>query len=260
MNSSVTDDENAFLLIPVPDDETWSDVVENPLMDLNAGGYQAVITVDYASGELGKADRLSGSSKEAYGGTLSILGDAPESGLGSAGDGKSEDVAVKSFLVRSSEGAPSPEHDKKLQHSIYKDCVLEANTQRFSVALMELAAAAIKRAEKYGHQPPSAIPDIPSITFAGIAISQRKLEEDNEDIGSSPIYYVEERISDFHKLLPSQLSEPPLDLKTHADFTLSELFCAVQHVQFVETHGLAFVADFQGDGELLSDLKVLVNP
>jgi hypothetical protein len=205
-----------------------------------------------ASNDLGAKDGILGSKKSVFESTI-LCDEALDSGLGSPDITSA--IAVKRyfelFFSDNTDDGPLMKSVKRTE--VIKECTLEANTMRVSSALMQLGYGAIRRAQATNAPPPHPIPTLPRIAYAGIVI-------DELNASSGPIYLVEELVSNFRKFLPTQLSEPPIDLKSKEAYALAELFCAIQHVQFVETHGLAFVADFQGNESVLSDLKVMVDP
>lgn len=232
------------------------------MMQIKDTGFYVSLNIDYTAGDLGAAHGLCGSEKYAYRGTLEPSPDScgPSEGLGSE-DGTSNEVAIKSFFTfqASDSSGTQAQYSAKRKVKQIKDCILEGNTLRFTAALLALGEAAIERAKKSGNKPPSELPYLPPVVYSGIAIDMNERSQEEEEGGGSQVNLVEELLSKFRKFLPTQVSEAPLDL-TDEDYNLAQLFSALQHVQYVETHGLAFVSDFQGNEKCLTDLKVLVDP
>jgi hypothetical protein len=198
-------------------------------------------------------DLITGSKKKVLKETITVPEDSqPEEGLGNTS--VTNEVASKMFFrFATDDDTGRPGTFKMTTAEEYKACVLEANAVRFGEALMKLGYDAVERARASNtNKPPYPLPRLlPRVAHLGIAISS--------DRPRKGIRIVEEYIDNFRPLLPIQLSEPAVNLKSR-DRALAELFCALQHIQYLETHGLAFVADFQGNESVLSDLKILVDP
>ncbi|KAG2352477.1 hypothetical protein BDR07DRAFT_1480291 [Suillus spraguei] len=73
-------------------------------------------------------------------------------------------------------------------------------------------------------------------------------------------YLVEELITDdFIKYIHNMDCNPMLD-PYEVGYEIAEFLACTQHIQFAKTGGLAFISDYQGGLEILSDPQVLTHP
>jgi hypothetical protein len=227
-------------------------VFSDPFHFRNGGGALVDLIFNDKGTELGSRDGLGGSKKKVFQGIIVPYGgDSPGKGL--SGTEFRNDIVVKRFYDLMFSDAPfgsGPAEKYARGAEVFKACTLEANTTLVASALMQLAYDAVKRAETENkRKPPHPIPTFPRFAHSAILL------------GRQEIFLGEEFIPNFRKFVPTQLSGlVPTDLRTDIDKCLASFFTALQHIQYLETNGLAFVADFQGNETVLSDLKVLVDP
>ncbi|KAF5342866.1 hypothetical protein D9758_016101 [Tetrapyrgos nigripes] len=105
---------------------------------------------------------------------------------------------------------------------------------------------------------------IPHLRFVNAALVIGKRTD-----GEQSVYMMEEIVGgahgwSFYKYICNGTASPLIDMGTD-QAAVEKNRCArflsfVQHVQFVETDGLAYTSDFQGDGNLLTDPQILTKP
>ncbi|KAG1770854.1 hypothetical protein EV702DRAFT_1202184 [Suillus placidus] len=140
----------------------------------------------------------------------------------------------------------------------------EANVLHWSHSLLQLTYAFIDRCIASSDDPPPF--NIPRVRFvdAGLAFSYSQRDSKPTRAGSKTGstcagYLVEELIeggSDtFLKFIHNMDSNPLLDEDDYR-YKVALFFAFTQHVQYVKTGGLAFISDYQGSTELLTDPSV----
>ncbi|KAG1790000.1 uncharacterized protein HD556DRAFT_1446572 [Suillus plorans] len=207
-----------------------------------------------------------GGFKTAHPGWLSLT-PLVKSGLGSV---PGQNVAVKRPFHKVFPSASSLMYKIGRFSSIDEIAKLgkEANVLYWAHSLLQLTYAFIDHCIASSEEPPPF--DIPRVRFvdAGLAISysQRdsKPTKAGSKTGSSCVgYLVEELIEGgpdvFMKFIHNMDSNPLLD---HDDYgyEVASFFSFTQHVQYVKTGGLAFISDYQGSTELLTDPQILTDP
>ncbi|KAG1864857.1 hypothetical protein F4604DRAFT_1928669 [Suillus subluteus] len=128
------------------------------------------------------------------------------------------------------------------------------------------------------HISTSSIPppfDIPRVRFvdAGVALGYGQRTA-TASTGSKPgakpggtvsaIYLLEERImfgdnEEFTKFIHNMDCVPSLDADEYG-YDLAVFLAFMQHIQYVQTEGLAFISDYQGSLTLLTDPQILTHP
>ncbi|KAF6760780.1 MHCK/EF2 kinase, partial [Ephemerocybe angulata] len=131
----------------------------------------------------------------------------------------------------------------------------ECNLMYWCSTIMRCAYQFISAKVEEKGEPPF---EIPNLRF----LSMAKLQK-GESI--SPMitlgYMLEEMIhGDFVKYIhnghPVPCTEPPL---SDEEYKIAEFLCFTQHVQYLQTKGLAFISDYQGSGNLLTDPQILTS-
>lgn len=128
----------------------------------------------------------------------------------------------------------------------------EASIIRMAASLLEIATDFIKKrlAEKAPDIPPFSIPTL-RFVLAGIAVALKDIDPKSIAASSTrAVYLVEELILEedgpFRKYVHNAQARPLM--KTgHRDYVMAQFLCFIQHIQYNETRGLAFISDFQGD-------------
>ncbi|KAJ2923679.1 hypothetical protein H1R20_g13414, partial [Candolleomyces eurysporus] len=72
-------------------------------------------------------------------------------------------------------------------------------------------------------------------------------------------YLLEEKIEGHFVKYIHNGDPSPLLMPTNPEYPVAEFLCFTQHVQYVETGKLAFVSDYQGAGDLLTDPQILTH-
>ncbi|KAG1858116.1 hypothetical protein F4604DRAFT_1684996 [Suillus subluteus] len=141
----------------------------------------------------------------------------------------------------------------------------EANVLYWAGSLLQFAYDFIDHCIYRSTEPPPF--DIPRLRFvdAGLAVSYAQTppttsyQKSKANIPRSG-YLVEELISgDFLKYIHNMDCQPMLD-PDEPGYEIAEFLACTQHIQYVKTGGLAFISDYQGDSELLTDPQVLTHP
>ncbi|THU89902.1 hypothetical protein K435DRAFT_676981 [Dendrothele bispora CBS 962.96] len=109
------------------------------------------------------------------------------------------------------------------------------------------------------------IPDLRFVNagvFVQLASDPKHIK--SKSAGPQKSYIIEEKIdvpdnAEFIKYIHNGSPRPNL---SHDDpgYNTALFLCAVQHIQYVKTHRLAYVSDFQGYGELLTDAQIMTSP
>ncbi|KAG2113268.1 hypothetical protein BD769DRAFT_1364205, partial [Suillus cothurnatus] len=145
--------------------------------------------------------------------------------------------------------------------------VKEANVLYWSRSLLQLTYAFIDGCIASSDEPLPFI--IPHVRFvdAGMAISYSQWDPKPTRAGSKTGstcvgYLVEELIEGspdaFLKFIHNMDSNPLLDQDDY-HYEVVLFFAFTQHVQYVKTGGLAFISDYQGSTELLTDPQILTD-
>jgi len=136
--------------------------------------------------------------------------------------------------------------------------LVECNCVRWASILMDLTYQFIAREVKTRGEPPY---PIPMLRFTRVMIAIVR------DHSASKAFLVEEWIKtdggdhQFIKYLNNRLGVPrhTSNLVPKAE-KLIEFLIFAQHVQWMKTRYLAFTADYQGAGDLLTDPQIMSNP
>lgn len=204
------------------------------------------ITYDPSVGLLGR-----GTFKTAQQAELHLSGSFPQ-GLGSSG--MLEDVALKRLYIPGGKRAADGRTIIK-RYSVVEEMGMverEASIIRMAASLLEIATDFIKKrlAEKAPDIPPFSIPTL-RFVLAGIAVALKDIDPKSIAASSTrAVYLVEELILEedgpFRKYVHNEQARPLM--KTgHRDYVMAQFLCFIQHIQYNETRGLAFISDFQGD-------------
>ncbi|KAJ7715442.1 alpha-kinase family-domain-containing protein, partial [Mycena maculata] len=103
---------------------------------------------------------------------------------------------------------------------------------------------------------------IPRMRFVQVAFAtdgkQVKDPEINMPKPPRSAFLVEECIDGrFRKYINNRQPVPSTNLKNSDDITCASFLAFTQHWQFKRTHGLAFVSDYQGGDDLLTDPQIM---
>ncbi|KAG1721566.1 hypothetical protein EDB19DRAFT_1917239 [Suillus lakei] len=140
----------------------------------------------------------------------------------------------------------------------------EANVLYWAHALLTFSYEYIDHCVSNSSEPPPF--HIPRLRFveAGLALSHDQVQPGHKS--KSPIrmpragYLVEELITDdFLKYIHNMDCNPMLD-PYEVGYEIAEFLACTQHIQYAKTGGLAFISDYQGGSEILSDPQVLTHP
>lgn len=124
--------------------------------------------------------------------------------------------------------------------------IVELNVGHWAKALMALVVWFIQKSDKsLGTKPPFKVPRMQYLDMA-IAISPKP----DDPTKSQSVFLVEPYLNEasegmFRKFMTNS-SATPLEMDNDEDNHCGAYLAFAQHVQYVETHGLVFVADFQG--------------
>ncbi|THU77392.1 hypothetical protein K435DRAFT_812496 [Dendrothele bispora CBS 962.96] len=82
--------------------------------------------------------------------------------------------------------------------------------------------------------------------------------------GAKRTYIIEEKIqvpphAEFTKYVHNGNPVPNVP-PNDPEYNTALFLCAVQHLQYIKTHGLAYVSDFQGYAGLLTDAQIMTSP
>ncbi|KAK7452640.1 hypothetical protein VKT23_012039 [Stygiomarasmius scandens] len=109
---------------------------------------------------------------------------------------------------------------------------------------------------------------IPQLRFvkAGVfaQLSNEPRHQKSSYAGAKRTYLVEEKIhvpveAEFTKYIHNGSPLPNIPPED-PEYNIALFLCAVQHLQYVKTHQLAFLSDFQGYGGLLTDAQIITSP
>ncbi|KAF8581373.1 hypothetical protein K439DRAFT_1354108, partial [Ramaria rubella] len=134
----------------------------------------------------------------------------------------------------------------------------EGDALYWVMSLMDMVYRFVKN---HANQNPPNTPliPIPEVHFvkAGVAISR------NADGKPTKAVLIEELIDtdqeDFRKFVHNG-SALPLPTAMDPDYELTCFLCFAQHVQWMKAGRLAFVSDFQGSAQFLSDPQIMTHP
>lgn len=95
-------------------------------------------------------------------------------------------------------------------------------------------------------------------------MSQSLKHVKSSDVAPEHSFLIEERIAFseqdcFTKFVHNGSAEPNL-YPNDSGYQTSLFLCACQHLQYEKTHQMAFVSDFQGYNNLLTDAQILTSP
>jgi len=150
-----------------------------------------------------------------------------------------------------------------------KKVMVEATMLRYASSLLNFAYAHINQFIA-DHDPPQAPFIIPELRFVNgaIAFAQKEVEVSHHGLGTPishrAVYLLEELLglkdkSAFDKYIHNA-NATPLQEVDEPGYETAVFLCFIQHIQFVKTHYQAYVSDFQGTGELLTDPQIMTNP
>ncbi|KAF9477407.1 hypothetical protein BDN70DRAFT_810773 [Pholiota conissans] len=233
------------VIIPVmffkpPTSPSFTDLVKSPNLLRELQNYPPIeVNVSYRP----SSKPQEGAFKVAYLGHVSI----PLFGAAAV------DVCIKQTFVRSPEDAKKSKIILQGQTQA-KNLTMELNCLGWAHALMDLVYAFIRRKEAILGKPDFAIPQMRFVQ-AGLAIPK--------DENPANVFLLEEAIDSgspswFTKYLNNS-SAKPVKFKDSNKLLRAQFLSFSQHVQFVETEGLAFISDFQGGPTLLTDPQIITN-
>ncbi|KAI0666124.1 hypothetical protein C8Q78DRAFT_474849 [Trametes maxima] len=128
--------------------------------------------------------------------------------------------------------------------------IIEANCLYWASALMERVYQFIDSVTQA--MEPGTPPHIPRMRFvqAGLAVPAASVTD--------AVYLLEERIMDtFVKYVPNSKLAPAHNLDNEEHQHIAQFLCTAQHIQYLETGGMAIVSDFQGGSSLLTDPQIM---
>ncbi|KIK73216.1 hypothetical protein PAXRUDRAFT_179000 [Paxillus rubicundulus Ve08.2h10] len=206
-----------------------------------------------------------GTFKSAHPGWLTLTA-PPIKGLGSQAHHK---VVIKRPFYRVYSDAATQSGPYKIgQYSLADDIkklFVEANVLFWAKSLLQLTYTFIDHCIASSSTPlPFSIPRVRFVE-AGLALSfAQGVSKVMTKAGSAwAVFLLEELIrgSDeaFMKFIHNMDSNPLLQHDNYSH-DLSLFFAFTQHVQYVKTGGLAFISDYQGSTEVLSDPQILTHP
>ncbi|KAG1847442.1 hypothetical protein C8R48DRAFT_545804, partial [Suillus tomentosus] len=140
----------------------------------------------------------------------------------------------------------------------------EANVLYWARALLTFSYEYIDHCISNSSEPPPF--HIPRLRFveAGLALSHDQVQPGQKSKSTIRMpragYLVEELITDnFLKYIHNMDCNPMLD-PYEVGYEIAEFLACTQHIQYAKTGGLAFISDYQGRSEILSDPQVLTHP
>ncbi|KAG2043748.1 hypothetical protein BDR03DRAFT_850993 [Suillus americanus] len=201
-----------------------------------------------------------GAFKTAHPGWLT-LSPLPSNGLGVW---TQQDVVVKRpFHRNSSHDAAGSSTLKILCYALtdeLKQLLKESNVLYWAKALLDFTYEYIDYCINAASTPPSF--QIPRVCFveAGIALA---FSHHSSNIQA--VYLLEERVTfdptgdeTFTKFIHNKDCGPSLDEDEYG-YDLAVFLAFTQHIQYAKTEGLAFISDYQGSTELLTDPQILTH-
>ncbi|KIK37537.1 hypothetical protein CY34DRAFT_15633 [Suillus luteus UH-Slu-Lm8-n1] len=205
-----------------------------------------------------------GGFKTAHPGFLTLLS-APEIPLGSCPRQK---VAVKRpFYKKYPPGTSKNPINFSIRRYTISDKLpklfREANVLYWARALLTFAYEYIDHCVANSSEPPPF--HIPRLRFveAGLALSHDHAQPGNKSKSMTMPwagYLVEELITDdFLKYIHNMDCNPMLD-PYEVGYEIAAFLACTQHIQYAKTGGLAFISNYQGGFEILSDPQVLTHP
>ncbi|KAG1773282.1 hypothetical protein EV702DRAFT_1131336 [Suillus placidus] len=205
-----------------------------------------------------------GGFKTAHPGFLTLLS-APETPLGSRPRQK---VAVKRPFYKK---YPPGSSKNPINFSIGRYTISdelpklfrEANVLYWARALLTFAYEYIDHCVANSSEtPPFHIPRLRFVE-AGLALSHDHAQPGHKSKSMTMPragYLVEELITDdFIKYIHNMDCNPMLD-PYEVGYEIAAFLACTQHIQYAKTGGLAFISDYQGGFEILSDPQVLTHP
>ncbi|KAI9056313.1 kinase-like protein [Trametes sanguinea] len=176
--------------------------------------------------------------------------------LGAASIAATPEVAAKRCFFRK-DGIAGPGRLELNRRSRYAQAdeiprmAVEANCLYWASALMEGVYAFIDEVLSQTSQKAAAL-HIPRLRFVYAALAIPV-----DDV-KGPVYLLEERIKGtFVKYIPNNSLLPSLRLEKEEHEDIALFLCAAQHIQYLQTEGLAIVSDFQGDDTVLTDPQIM---
>jgi len=149
-----------------------------------------------------------------------------------------------------------------------KKVMVEASMLRYASSLLNFAYTHINQFIA-DHDPPQAPFTIPELRFVNgaVAFAQKEIDVSHgtgTPISHRAVYLLEELLqlknkSSFEKYIHNA-NATPLQEEDEPGYETAVFLCFIQHMQFVKTHFQAYVSDFQGTGELLTDPQIMTNP
>ncbi|KAG0706908.1 hypothetical protein DFH29DRAFT_995495 [Suillus ampliporus] len=140
----------------------------------------------------------------------------------------------------------------------------EANMLYWARALLTFSYKYIDHCVSNASEPPPF--HIPRLRFvkAGLALSHDQVQPGHKSKSLTRMpragYLVEELITDdFLKYIHNMDCNPMLD-PYKVGYEIAAFLACTQHIQYAKTGGLAFISDYQGGSEILSDPQVLTHP
>ncbi|KAG1737784.1 hypothetical protein EDB19DRAFT_1636734 [Suillus lakei] len=229
--------------------------------------YNGQLTIDISSDNMLGA----GAFKTAHPGWLTLFA-APESSLGSCPRQK---VAVKRPFHKIYPPGGSTKAPGRYVMGRYAvadeipKLFREANVLYWAGPLLEFAYNYIDHCIARSTDPPPFT--IPRLRFveAGLALSYSQaprsdLNQKSKGCPPRARFLLEELIGDddsqnFIKYIHNMDCNPLLD-PDEFGYDIAAFLACTQHIQYAKTGGLAFISDYQGDAEILTDPQVLTHP
>ncbi|KAG1896357.1 uncharacterized protein F5891DRAFT_1247366 [Suillus fuscotomentosus] len=265
LKSVLTIQHETIEFFPVPT-RPLSVILEDP--ELHAAfrmdtelGHSGQLTIQTSTDDMLGA----GGFKTAHPGFLTLFS-APETLLGSRPRQK---VAVKRPFYKN---YPPGSSKNPMRFSIGRYTISdelpklfkEANVLYWARALLTFSYEYIDHCISNSSEPPPF--HIPRMRFveAGLALSHDQVQPGHKSKSPTRMpragYLVEELIpDDFLKYIHNMDCNPMLD-PYEVGYEIAAFLACTQHIQYAKTGGLAFISDYQGGSEILSDPQVLTHP
>ncbi|KAG6371949.1 hypothetical protein JVT61DRAFT_8963 [Boletus reticuloceps] len=200
-----------------------------------------------------------GGFKSAYTATL-LLSKTRETGIGSR---VCDTIVVKRPYIRQGKCNPAPPFKRYGLKEESEKLFREANVLYWAKSLFQIVTDFIANAlAKATEQPPF---QIPSVRFVDAGLAFRYSIGPSRGSKAPSVdctYLCEEEIKDSIELFTKFIhngSCVPLVGPEEFGYDVAQFLAFTQHVQYVETGGLAYISDYQGTPSLLTDPQILTH-
>ncbi|KAF4618216.1 hypothetical protein D9613_011571 [Agrocybe pediades] len=249
-DSKITERVSCYSIDPI----SFNDLCNGkPIIDRNE--HLAYLSYYPEAGFLGK-----GTFKTAHSATLRWISSSPSQGL-TPTNGSSLQVALKRpYDDRHTRGALKRFNCEDEGRKVHT----EATNLGWASSLLKFSYHFIDDFVNRHPHPPF---DIPRFRFVegAIAYAEKPIEAGSSKApvtSHRAVYLLEELIptdTPFLKYIHNGEAVPLQDA-WEPGYETGVFLCFIQHVQFAQTHGQAYVSDFQGAGNLLTDPQIMSHP